>query len=68
LHAAGIVDYRSNIDLTDTPLARLGLGEKLNGIAINAQRGFFGSSLPRMVRGAAAPLSHLAEMKTICRA
>jgi hypothetical protein len=42
LQAAGIVDYRSNIDLTDT-LARLDLGEKLNGIAINAQREFFGS-------------------------
>ena len=63
LHAAGIVDYRSNIDLTDTPLARLGLGEKLNGIAINAQREFFGASLPSgMVRRAAAPLSHLAEV------
>jgi hypothetical protein len=37
LHAAGIVDYRSNIDLTETPLANLGLGEKFNGIAINAR-------------------------------
>jgi hypothetical protein len=63
LHAAGIVDYRSNVDLTETPLAHLRLGEKLNGIAINAQREFFGSSLPsRMVRGTAAPLSHLAEV------
>jgi hypothetical protein len=29
LHAGGIVDYRSNVDLTETPLANLGLGEKL---------------------------------------